>query len=556
MHGRVVLTDAPEFPDASRGDQPAARRYRADLAAPSRKGFGLALLAAGGAEAFLVEDSLPLAALDNSGYPRIEVLTLAPRGRRGALQIVRVAARDEAVGIDTEWQGKMRLARAAYTQLTPGGALPLAPSNPTTGQDGQLIWFDDRALGASAAIALPAPAQVPAGMSLPFVVAVALAETLDEAVRDVVMLAGEGHDLVGAEVRERREWWIGIGRDAETDHPIRRATAYALDCAATRAGDDLVAVLADHEILPLVWTRDAYYVCRMLLALAPRDDRVRAVVDGFLRWLFEAAERPSGWWPRASLANGASKDPAFQLDQQLFPFLLLEDHARLTGEARLEGRYAPARDQMLRALLARRTAFGLIATDETPADDPLEQPFHFSSHVLLWRVLRGVDPGAADEVRAATLTGFTDAGRFAYAVRGARAEGPRHYHDANDLPTVFAPAWGFCAPDDPTWRATIDFAWSKANEGYFAGPFGGLGSLHTPHPWPLGDLQEVVVARIQGDAARERRGWERLDRVETWDGLLPEAYDETTGAVASRHHFAWPAALRALLLLDPMLKAP
>jgi meiotically up-regulated gene 157 (Mug157) protein len=64
------------------------------------------------------------------------------------------------------------------------------------------------------------------------------------------------------------------------------------------------------------------------------------------------------------------------------------------------------------------------------------------------------------------------------------------------------------------------------------------------------------VARILVDSERERRAWERLERRETWDGLLPEAYDETTGAVASRHWFAWPAALRALLLLDPMLKAP
>jgi uncharacterized protein len=555
-HGRVELTDAPEFPDAGRGDQPAARSYRADLAAQSRKGFGLALLVPGEADAFLVEDSLPLAVLDHAGYARIEVLTLAPRGRRGALQIVRFAARDATVGTSMEWHGKMRLTRAAYTQLTPGGALPAAPSNTTTGQDGQLIWFDDRELGASAAIALPPAAQVPAGMSLPFIVAIALGESLDEAVREAVTLAGEGHDLVSAEVRQRRAWWTGIGRDSESDHPVRRATSYALDCAAALAGDDLVAVLADHQILPLVWTRDAYYVCRMLLALAPHDERVRWVVDGFLRWLFEAAERPAGWWPRASLANGASKDPAFQLDQQLFPFLLLEDHARLTGEMATLDRYATMRDEILGMLLARRTPFGLIATDETPADDPLEQPFHFSSHVLLWRVLRDRDPAAAAEVRVATLAGFTDSGRFAYAVRGAHAEGPRHYHDANDLPTVFAPAWDFCAPNDAAWRATIDFAWSKANDGFFAGTLGGLGSLHTPHPWPLGDLQEIVVARILGDVARERRGWERLDRVAMWDGLLPEAYDESTGAVASRHWFAWPAALRALLLIDPMLKAP
>jgi hypothetical protein len=550
-----VLTDAPEFPDASRGDQPAARRYRADLAARSRLGFGLLSLS-GEAEAFLVEDSIPLAVLDRHGHARIEVITLAPRGRRGALQVVRVAARDAPIGVGTEWDGKMRLCRAAYTQLTPGGALPAAPSNPKTGEDGQLIWLDDRELGASAAIALPTPANVPAGMSLPFVVAIGLAETLDEAVSEAIALAGEAHDLLGAEVRERRSWWQGVGRAAESDRAIRRAAAYALDCAAARAGDDLVAILADHEILPLVWTRDAYYVCRMLLELAPHDEHVRASVDGFLRWLFEAAERPGGWWPRASLANGVAKDPVFQLDQQLYPFLLLEDHARLTGEGELADRYRTRRDEIIRALLARRTAFGLIAADETPADDPSEQPFHFSSHVLLWRVLRDLDPPAAAAVRAATLAHFSDAGRFAYAVRGASAEGARHYHDANDLPTVFAPAWGFCEGDDPVWRATIDFAWSRKNEGYFAGALGGLGSLHTPHPWPLGDLQEIVVARVLGDAERERRGWERLGRVETWDGLLPEAYDETTGAVASRHWFAWPAALRALLALDPMLKAP
>ena len=556
VHGRIVLSDAAAFPDDQRLDQSAVRAYRAGLAAPSRKGFGLALLAPGQAEAFLVEDSLPLAVLDHAGYARIEVLTLAPRGRRGALQIVRVAARDTTVGVAIEWQGKMRLARAAYTQLTPGGPLPAARSTTTTGEDGQLIWFDDRDLGASAAIALPTHQQVPANMSLPFVVAIALADTLDAAVREAVMLAGEGALLVAEEVQARRSWWQGLGRDGERDHAVRRGVAYALDCAASRIDDLAVAVLADHEILPLVWTRDAYYVCRMLLELAPRDERVRAVVDGFVRWLFEAAERPGGWWPRASLANGASKDPAFQLDQQLFPLLLLEDHARLTGDATLLDRCAPLRDEMLRALLARRTPFGLIATDETPADDPLEQPFHFSSQVLLWRVLRDLDPRAAAEVRGATRDGFTESGRFAYAVRGARGEGARHYHDANDLPTVFAPAWGFCDANDPVWRATIEFAWSRENNGYFAGPLGGLGSLHTRHPWPLGDLQEIVVARVLGDTERERRGWERLERVETWDGLLPEAYDETTGAVASRHHFAWPAALRALLALDPMLKAP
>jgi len=65
-----------------------------------------------------------------------------------------------------------------------------------------------------------------------------------------------------------------------------------------------------------------------------------------------------------------------------------------------------------------------------------------------------------------------------------------------------------------------------------------------------------VVARVTADPAREARSRERLAKVETWDGLLAEAYDEATGMVAARHWFAWPAALRALLELDPMLTAP
>src|SRR5688500_18481897 len=377
--GRVGLTAAPASPEESRGDQAAARRYRADLASPSRKGFGLYVLR-GEAEAFLVEDSLPLAVHEMS-YARVEALTLAPRLRHGVIQIVRIAARDKDTGIGANWRGSMRLARAAYTQLTPGGALAAAPERTTFREDGQMIWIDDRELGAAAAIALPPNSLVPAGTSVPIVVAIALALTLDEAIREAMLLAGEGHELVGAEVRERRTWWQGIGRDAESDHAVRRASAYALDFVAARAGDGVVAMLADHELLQLVRTRDAYYVCRMLLALAPRDERVRAAVDGFLRWLFVEAERPAGWWPRASLANGASKDPAFQLDQQLFPLLLLQDHARLTGESSVRDSYSRVRDEVLHALLARRTPFGLIATDETPADDPLEQSFHFSRHV-------------------------------------------------------------------------------------------------------------------------------------------------------------------------------
>ena len=174
---------------------------------------------------------------------------------------------------------------------------------------------------------------------------------------------------------------------------------------------------------------------------------------------------------------------------------------------------------------------------------------HFSSHVLLWRTLVAFGRDG-EALRALIRDRFTRDGRFAYAIG---VTGARHYHDANDVPTALAAAWGFCAATDATWRATIDFAWSERNEAYFPGPLGGLGSLHTKHPWPLGDLQRVIVARSRGDADAENAAWARLDRVEMWDGLLPEAYDERDGTVASRHWFAWPNALRAWLQADPTI---
>lgn len=537
-HGRVVLTDAPRFDGH---DQRAVRTYRASLAARDRQGFGLGVPAIGTAR--LLEHSFPVATHEIRGS-RIEVVTFAPPGAHGALQIARV--RGEPV--DLAASGMPRLSRAAYTQLTPGGPLPPAPERPRHGNEDGVLWIADDALGAAAAIAVASTSTVGT-----VVLAIALALMREDAISAAAALARDAEALWDATRSQRRAYWQGI-TVSQTEVTIPRAVAYAADCAASRDGGS-VAVLADHVILPLVWTRDAYYVCRALLTIDP-SGRGQDISGRFLRWCFEAAERPDGWWPRASLASGQAKDPAFQLDQQLYPLLLLEDHARLTRDGALTRRYAAQRDDAVHRLLARRAANGLIATAETPADDPIEAPYHFSSHVLLWRTLRDLDRSAAEEVRAATLRYFASDDVFAYAIGDTGGRGAVRYHDANDLPTIFAPGWGFCAADDRRWRATIVFAWSSANRGYVEGPLGGLGSVHTLHPWPLGDLQDLLVGRITADTARASRAEERLRRVRMWDGLLPEAYDERTGDVVSRHWFAWPIALWALLERDRDLIAP
>jgi hypothetical protein len=551
IHGRIELTTAPPF-TGELFVQAAVRAYRASLAESVRLSFGFDLLDDEPSRVELVADSFPYAFVERS-QGRFEVTTVAPRGRQGAVQILRIQARAAIVG--PSWGGAMRLARAEFTQLTPRAPLPPAPERNRSKLEDDVFWIEDSGLGAAAAIAQTPALKVDEGDTGTAVLAIALAEDRPTAVKEARELCAQGEALAARELADRRTFWTGLGLTRDEHAPIRRGVAYALDEAASRSGD-AVAVLADHVILPLVWTRDAYFVCRALLAAGPHEPSVAAVIEGFLRFAFERAERVGGSWPRASLPSGQAMDPVFQLDQQLWPLLLLADYARLTGDLDVHVRFGAAVGAVIETLLRRRQPFGLIATDETPADDPLTQPYHFSSHVLLWHVLDVFRDAAASDVRAATLRHFESEGRFAYAIAGPHAEGARQYHDANDFPTVFAPGWGFCDRGDPRWQATIAFAWSTANEAYLPGPLGGLGSVHTLHPWPLGDLQEIVVARVMKDRAREVRAKERLARVETWDGMLPEAYDETSGVVASRHWFAWPAALRALLEREPMLTAP
>jgi meiotically up-regulated gene 157 (Mug157) protein len=124
------------------------------------------------------------------------------------------------------------------------------------------------------------------------------------------------------------------------------------------------------------------------------------------------------------------------------------------------------------------------------------------------------------------------------------------YHDVNDLPTIYAPVWGFCHPHDEAWDRTLQFALSTQNKGgFYPGVFGGLGSVHTPHPWPLGDVQELLYAQVLGDQGRWQRVLQKLKRVVQWDGLFSEAINEETGQVESRHWFSWPGAFLSTVLL-------
>jgi uncharacterized protein len=545
--GFVELSGLPPFDEAWRGDAAATRRYRG----------------------WMTEDRFAFLAIDDpdSGpirpdatdpirpawrAPELEVAAWALPGSRSIVQRWRGGAGARRV----RFAGRLdKPTLAEITEVNP----PADISGPTrlTADGGRLVVVAPH---------LPAAAVVEASSG---------SWVIDE---DSVWLEGASAELTlrcalaptadpppvadaDAPISTRAAEPPGVSAlPGELRDIVDRALAYVRGCTALELAPGERAILTDHRLLPLSWTRDAYYQALFLLATSEPDD-VKRVAD-HLRWLWRRCERPDGHWLRSHHADGRRKDHAFQADQQLYPLLELADFWRSAGALPEGVDWAAAVPQAWRATLAAvDPATGLIASAETAADDPAVAPFIASAQVLWWaaamraaelaeQVPIGLDPSAlravAEQVREAFDRHIVADGRWAYAVDGG---GLRiDYHDANDLPTALAPLLGFCGADDPAWRATMAFAFSEANPGFVPGESGGLGSAHTPGPWPLGEIQAWIHARIIGDEASAGRSLARLVAWSFADGMLPEAL-ASSGPI--RHWFAWPgAALAGLVMLD------
>ena len=600
--GYVTLTSVAPFSEDQRYNQEAVRAYRRGLT--QQLGFGLEFrLNVVEHEAWLIEDAVPYIRLTLEGDILADCVTFSPLDMSG--NVIQFWAFSDA-GQFGRLSGRMWLQRAAYTQLTEGGPLtmpsvntrpvldtgelrPVGLQNPdvkwnmffssgTTmkANDDGSVSFDQALLRAGESDWIY-PQTIQEGMHLPGIGLTTPDETIP-AVRetffnfrcdyvrpDAMVRSGDykyGEHFNMSDIKnlltdhlnmwhERWSGWHYTDRQHMiTDRLLRRGLVYGFNCCIP-VDEDAVCIITDHMLLPLSWNRDSYYVARALLNW--RED-MQEVVAQHLIWLFERAERDqAGAWGRAYLVNGKIKDAGFQLDQQIYPLLELAEYVLETHDYNMWERLKKYVYQTI-DMLYRRKADGawLFPTEETPADDPIAMPYHLSSHILLWRTLGLLDRlsvekdfmADAREVRAAIAEYFIaeDAdGQMLYAYASDGADGYHFYQDANDIPFVMAPLWGMLPPEDPVWRATAEFSFSEKNKG---GAYSGrLGSVHTPAPWPLGDIQEMVIARLTKNREREEETRHRLILAAQWDGALPEAYNAESYTVASRHWFAWPNAM-------------
>lgn len=556
-YGIVTLTSAEPFPEAARYDAATVRQYRREMAALAGFGphFSQPVIHV---ERDAEQPVVPHVSMILSGGARAESATFVHNG--GVLQRWLVTT-------EGTWSGRLSLQRAAYTQLTEGGPVPMPPLQLRYTFAAGVLTVENVALGMSAALAgLPdgeawtQESDSPIEIALPLaagthVIAVAFGATADDAANKARQLLSVD---ANAALQKEREYWRLAFANIVHDTILRRALAYCT-LMAVPTGSGSNCLLTDHMLLPLSWNRDAYFMARALLSWPTDIVPTREIVLRHLVWMFETAARPNGQWGRSYLANGRVKDSAYQLDQQLWPLLELADYVQATGDQTTAERFKPqVRDVLARLLATQAKDALLFPTDETPGDDPMTLPYHLSSHMLIWRAAHkllavGLGDGwetLAQElpatIRRVFVTDHAGEALFAYATDGAGQF--RLYHDANDFPLALAPGWGFIDTTDDVWLATLRFAWSAANEG---GSYAGrLGSVHTPGAWPLGDVQALVIAQATSNAALHDRALAQLRAAAQWDGSLSEAVDPATSAVVSRHWFAWPGAAYACYALD------
>lgn len=546
-HGFVELSAVPPFDESQRGDPDATRRYREAL---TDAAHAFLRVECDGAAPSLVPDPADPASPRWTGEGlSVRVETPAANGpairqtwsfgrHPGPVRLVLRARIDQpALAEITETDPPSPTGAATRLAASSGGTVTIVaadlPWRVIVSVRGATVAWTGDSDAASASVSWPAGA--------------------------------ERHELV-VEVREDGPVFGVPGAQpsggAARGRMTARALAYVRGCTGLLVQPHERAFVTDHRILPLSWTRDAYWQALLLLVAAGDDDRLR--VADHLRWLWRRCERPDARWVRSHHADGRRKDLAFQADQQLYPMIELADYGRATGDLPGGVDWQAAVPAAWAATLAEvDPAVGLLASAENAADDPAPAPFLCASQVLLWyTAARLADLAEALPIglEAASLRGTAARARDAFAgwfaadakpwPHAVDGTGTRFaYHDANDLPIALAPAWGFCPAEDPAWRSTMAFAFSDANPGWSGGTYAGLGSVHTPGVWTLGIVQAWIHARAIGDRATMEASMARLEESAYVDAMLPETFDG--GSRRLRQWFAWPgAAIGALLLLD------
>lgn len=582
-YGNMIVAPFEQFPHEKHYDTPFVRQYRArplELMDEADGGFGLLLHGATNSKWSYLDAAWPVC---NSSIGSITVETTYLMENGICTSLTRLQSTSSTPSkVEYSFGGKMRLNRASYSCLTEIGPCDMPQAESIASIKGNVLTISNSFLPAKYEMSLTVN-NLPVELSADIDNVVASGTiTVNPGIETVVTASYrlyEQNDVLEKPPVSRQGWKSSL--PTKIEYIVRRNLEYILANCSLHTASNSVCIITDHQVLPLGWTRDNYYQIALVqevyrrvddLVAAPyRDqwrDRMHEVLSKHLVWVFQAS-RPQGYWGRSYLAHGQILHDVFQLDQQCYPLLELAEFYEAFGDENgLVSKLAKHVDGVLDTIMQYKDEnHWLFQTQETPGDDEVVFPYHFSSHVLLYHTLQklahmqesisGIQTPVARwaaDVKADTLKEFTTTlnGKPIYAYLASLKGDYQFYHDANDIPSAYAPLWGFCSAKDQAWLNLFAFGLSSENqEGYYPGRYGGLGSVHTRNAWPLGDSQQLIFAILTNNEELKKHTVERLLETVQWDGLYAEAVDQDSGKVTSKHWFSWPGSMisRAFLSL-------
>jgi meiotically up-regulated gene 157 (Mug157) protein len=377
-----------------------------------------------------------------------------------------------------------------------------------------------------------------------------------------------------------------------------RAVDLLLGRATSRRDDGIFVATGD---IPAMWLRDSAAQVRPLLALADVEPAATELVTGVLRlqveqvlhdpranafnpgptgarvrrdfrdqspWVFErkyaldslCAPLGLAWLLWRATGSAAHVDPRFREAATAIVGLWRREQRHHRGSYRFRRRLARRRDSLSHAGFGAPVGHtGLSWSGFRPSDDACVYGYHVPANALaavslerLAELLDGADPGddaraLAAEIRAGIAEhGIVD-GVYAYEVDGL---GNALMCDDANVPSLLSlPYLGFCAADDPLYRATRSRVLSRVNP-YWAdgrvvhGP--GSPHAHRGWAWPLGIAVEGLTAVDDGEREDALR---RLEATLTGDLLFHESVDPDRPERYTRRWFSWADMLYVELVL-------
>jgi len=263
----------------------------------------------------------------------------------------------------------------------------------------------------------------------------------------------------------------------------------------------------------------------------------------------------------ARYIDGGILAPGLVLDQLLAYPLALDRYAREAGDDSILS--DPLVQDVLReidaALYNRLHREVLLAeTELLSTSEPADFPYPTFGNVLLWcyaqalpRIWQGEEgepppgfDGAADEIAAAIWQHCTvTVDGLPVLVSSTNLTGDAAVYDDPTASLALLPHLGFCEPDDPLWRNTMELLRSEAYplwHGTSACP--GLASRRTPDHASLAALAGELLG------VERERALRTLRSLQLTDGVAADHYDVRTGATAGGAHAAALAGLLAWAL--------